>query len=107
MPSHTGAMAFIAWSRSLPDAEERKQDADAEIEAVHHDIGRDPEGDDEGPDDGEVDQRRSSSPLRDIDGDGVIPAVRIGSCAGSDSPGCGGCDISLRMYQMPKPNTAK
>src|SRR3546814_6320081 len=30
-------------------AEHRKQDADAEVEAVHHDIGEDGEGDDAGP----------------------------------------------------------
>ena len=35
----------------LADREAREEDADAEIEPVHHHIGRDREGDDEGPDD--------------------------------------------------------
>ena len=39
---------------------QRKQDAEAEIEPVHHHIDEDREGDDEGPDGGDVDAARSS-----------------------------------------------
>eukprot|EP01137_Pigoraptor_chileana_P025195 Opistho-2@94286 len=38
----------------LADGEEGKQDADPEVEAVHDDIGEDGEGDDEGPDDRQI-----------------------------------------------------
>ena len=41
LPSQNGATEFIIWSRSRLVAEERKQDADAEIEAVEHDVERD------------------------------------------------------------------
>ncbi len=39
----------------MADLEAGEEDADAQIEAVHDDIGDDREADDPGPDDGEVD----------------------------------------------------
>ena len=103
-----------------PGIEGREQDADAEIEAVHHHIGENRKGDDEGPDDGEIHHTGSFSPGACVGsvssppgfwvGPGVIPAVRIGPTSPRFtpySPACGALPISLRIYHTPMPNTVK
>ena len=105
---------------ALPDAKGREQDADAQIKPVHHHIGENGKGDDEGPDDGQVHHTgsfsagawvgRVSSPPGFWVGPGVIPAVRIGPTSPRltpYSPACGALPISLRMYHTPIPNTVK
>ena len=102
-----------------PCGEGREQDADAEIEAVHHHIGEDGKGDDEGPDNGQIHHTGSfsdgaegsvSSPSGFWVGPGVMPAVRIGPVSPRltpYSPACGALPISLRIYHTPIPNTVK
>ena len=75
----------------LANGKAREQNANTEIEAVHHDISHDRKGDDRGPDDGQVDQRPSPSSA----GVGVMPAVRIGASSGPCP--AGGCPINFRM----------
>ena len=73
---------------------QRKQDAEAEVEAVHHDIDEHGKGDDEGPDGGKVDRDHRAAPSVAAPAAGVMPAERIGtSCDGPCSPGCGGAAI--------------
>src|SRR5690606_4956339 len=91
------------------DGEHREQDADAQVEAVHHHVGEHREQDDAGPDHGEVesDVHHGSSPDSFMPGPGMMPAVRIGpdSSLGPGSLTCTPAAISRRMYQVPKPNT--
>ena len=73
---------------------QRKQDAEAEVETVHHDIDEHRKGDDEGPDGRKVDRHHRAAPSAAAPAAGVMPAVRIGtSCDGPCSPGCGGAAI--------------
>ena len=101
---------------ALPDLKGREQDADAEVETVHDNIGEDGEGDDESPDDGQVHHTSSLSAGSGSSwpgfwvGPGVIPAVRIGPVSPRltpASPTCGTLPIRRRMYQTPTPKTAK
>ncbi len=81
----------------VPVRKERKQQGDAEVEAVEHDIGEDREGDDKGKDGGDI-QREGHHPCSAwnelslcMAGPGVMPAARMGSPSrGPSSPGCGG-----------------
>ena len=77
-----------------PDAEGGEEDADAEVEAVHHDIHADGKGDDAGPDDREIHVHAHHSPSLTAWA-GVMPAVRTGSSEGGRSPGLGGSAISF------------
>ncbi len=106
-----------------PHLDRRKQYADAQVEPVHHHIGKDGKGDDKRPDDGQVDgnghQSRSSSRGGVSPASagrsccarpGVMPAVRMGPSSPRCSAGswlCGVVDIRRNMYQTPTPNTAK
>ena len=102
---------------TLAVPEGREQDADAEVEPVHHHIGEHREGDDESPDHGEVHQLASPSSSGNASallgfcvGPGVIPAARTGPRAVDFtpfSPGCGGLAMSRRIYQMPTENAAQ
>ena len=89
-------------SRSGPTLKRGEQDADAEIEAVHHDIGEDGEGDDDGPDGGQVDIMVSASRRCRCAAarPGVMPALRIGplGSVGARSPACGGLRHQLAAY---------
>src|SRR4029077_13005062 len=77
--------------------EERKQDAEAEIETVHDNVNEHGKGDDERPDDGKVDGNAHRAPSWTAPAAGVMPAVRMGtSCDGPCSPGCGGEAINRR-----------
>jgi hypothetical protein len=98
--------------------ERREQDADAEIEAVHHDVREDCERDDARPHDREVGhvshavayRCRGCTRAAATAGAGVMPAVRVGRpgpCSGPDSPRAGDWAMSLSRYQTPTPNTAK
>ena len=74
--------------------EQRKQDAEAEVETVHDDIDEHRKRDDEGPDDRKVDCHHRAAPSATAPAAGVMPAVRVGtSCGGPCSPGCGGAAI--------------
>ena len=71
---------------------QRKENAEAEIKAVHHHIDEHGEGDDERPESCEVDRRTHGAILSTA---GVMPAARAGILLGGPaSPGCGGCAIS-------------
>ena len=117
MPSQTGATEFMAVSRSAPRVEHGKQDADAKVKAVEHDIGEDGEGEDESPDRSQIKVFHDHSPPLAAPSvrsgstavAGVMPAVRIGasSSSGPGSPAIGGWAISLSMYQMPTEKTEK
>src|SRR5205085_6898781 len=82
--------------------EEGKQNAEAEVEAVHHDIEEHRKGDDEGPDGWQVDWDHGeplppASTARTLCS-GVIPAAIAGSPAlGPSSPRCGAAAIKCRM----------
>ena len=95
----------------VADREAREEDADAEIEAVHDDIGEDREADDPGPDDGEIDaahRRYSAAGIASpTAGAGVMPAARCGMWGGSGSPGSGGLAIRRSRYIVPAPNAKK
>ena len=70
----------------------REQDTDAQVEAIQHDIGEDREGDDEGPDGGQVEDDRH--------GRHSFPAARpaVGASGlGAGSPRWGAWAISFRM----------
>ena len=80
-----------------PFRKQRKQDAEAEIKTVHHDVDEHGEGDDERPEDGEVDGEIHRAPSGFAPAAGVMPAARAGtSCDGPCSPGCGGAAIKRR-----------
>ena len=86
-----GAVAFLAGGYGL------EQNADAEVEAIHDDIGEDREGDDEGEDRRKIEGERhdqTSLPVASDSataGDGVRPAARTGAPrSGPCSPRCGG-----------------
>ena len=94
-----GGVAFPA------DPEHRKQDADAEIEAVHDHVHEHGEGENAGPDVGEHGAVShgwppSARPPAASAGPGVMPAACAGAFGGSDSCGCGACDMSLQ--QIPR-----
>src|ERR1700688_1667392 len=96
-----------------PVADEREEDADSEVETVHHHIHHQHEADDHCPDDGKIDAHRRYL---------LVPAgsMRSGTAdkgrAGrppcpSGSGGCSPCGwgpfaTSISMYLMPVPKTA-
>src|ERR1700704_379346 len=100
-----------------PVADERKQDADSEIETVHHHIHHQSKADDHGPDDGKIDAHRY---LLLPPGKSIAGSMRSGTAdkgrAGrplcpSGSGGCWPCGwgsfaTSISMYLMPVPKTA-
>ena len=90
-----------------------EQDANAEIEPIHHHIAKDGDGDNAGPDQR---QRIVGGHCRysAIAGAAVSGAPGTGNAAwvgsprdGPASPGCGSCPISRTMNQVPTPNTVK
>ena len=54
-------------------ADEREEDADAEIEAVEDHIGKHREGDQARPDEGKVEHHGTSSPLSTVSDAAVAP----------------------------------
>src|SRR5690606_1489456 len=98
----------------LSTLEQREQDADAQIEAVEHDIGKNRESKDESPENRKM---HVHSPLCSTPSarsgataaTGVVPAVRIGagSFSSPDSCSAGAWAISRNMYQTPTEKTAK
>ena len=78
------------------DRKVRKEDADPQIEPVHHDIGEDSKADDTGPDYGEIEVLHVHA-SRPVDATtplaGVMPAARCGTLDGSGSPAAGGFAI--------------
>src|SRR5713226_3262453 len=100
-----------------PVADEREEDADSEIETVHHHIHHQPEADDHGPDDGKIDAHRY---LLLPPGKSIAGSMRSGTAdrgrAGRPlcPSGSGGCwpygwgpfATSISMYLMPVPKTA-
>jgi len=73
-------------SRSAFCGNSGNRNAEAEIEAVHHDIDEHGEGDDERPDRGEVDDAHRA-PSAAAPAAGVMPAARAGaSLDGPRSP---------------------
>src|SRR5262249_37444643 len=75
--------------------EEREQDAESEIESVHHHINEHGECNDEGPDRREIDWYAHRIAPVTAPAAGVMPAARAGvSWLGPSSPGCGAAAIS-------------
>ena len=73
--------------------DQREEDADPEVEAVEHHVGEHREGDQPGPDEGEVECHRSAPLSARDDGlrpaAGVMPAVRVGPSSVDARPGLG------------------
>src|SRR5947208_6669177 len=101
-----------------PAADEREQDADSEVETVHHHIHHQSKADDHGPDDRKIDAHRYLllPPGKSIAGSmrsGTADKGRAGRPLGpSGSGGCSPCGwrpfaTSITMYLMPVPNTAR
>src|SRR5258708_19046892 len=98
-------------------ADEREEDADSEVETVHHHIHHQPESDDHSPDDGKIDAHRrylllpAGNSIAESMGPGTADIGRAGrplcpSGSGGCSPsGCGPFATSIKMYLMPVPKT--